>query len=125
MEENKLVLSSLPKTWILDLDGTMVKHNGYKEGNERLNPGIKEFLDNLPEKDVVLILTARSTDVQEETKRFLVENGVRFDHILFNLPIGERILINDKKPKGLLTAHAVNIQRDGPFHINVVIDKRI
>ena len=26
----KLVLSGLPHTWVLDLDGTIVLHNGYK-----------------------------------------------------------------------------------------------
>ena len=25
-----LVLSTLPKTWVFDLDGTLLKHNGYK-----------------------------------------------------------------------------------------------
>ena len=25
----KIIVSSLPKTWILDLDGTIVKHNGW------------------------------------------------------------------------------------------------
>ena len=29
--EEELILSTLPKTWIFDLDGTLVKHNGYKE----------------------------------------------------------------------------------------------
>jgi len=31
-----LKLSSLPKTWIIDLDGTILKHNGYKEGKRRI-----------------------------------------------------------------------------------------
>ncbi len=26
---NKLVLSPLGKTWLFDIDGTIVKHNGY------------------------------------------------------------------------------------------------
>ncbi len=30
----KLILSTLPKTWIFDLDGTLLRHNGYKlDGN--------------------------------------------------------------------------------------------
>lgn len=27
---NEIVISQLGHTWILDLDGTIVKHNGYK-----------------------------------------------------------------------------------------------
>ena len=27
----KLVMSDMNKTWVLDLDGTIVKHNGYKD----------------------------------------------------------------------------------------------
>ena len=26
---DELVLSTLPKTWVFDLDGTLLKHNGY------------------------------------------------------------------------------------------------
>ena len=34
---NTLSLSKLPHTWILDLDGTIVKHNGYKlDGKDSL-----------------------------------------------------------------------------------------
>ena len=36
----ELVMSTLPKTWILDLDGTLVKHNGYKmDGEDSLLKG--------------------------------------------------------------------------------------
>ena len=39
--EKKLILSTLPKTWIFDLDGTIVRHNGYK---------LDGFLYSLPEQ---------------------------------------------------------------------------
>ncbi len=43
--ENKLVLSSLGHTWILDLDGTILKHNGYKDsGEDTLLPGASQFI---------------------------------------------------------------------------------
>lgn len=36
--------SPLAKTWILDIDGTIVKHNGYKiDGYDTLLEGVKEF----------------------------------------------------------------------------------
>ena len=33
-----LRLSPLKHTWVLDFDGTLVKHNGYKTGNDEWLP---------------------------------------------------------------------------------------
>lgn len=111
--EKELILSTLPKTWIFDLDGTLVKHNGYKiDGKDSLLDGAKEYLDELPKEDKVLILTSRLEEYREITLKFLFENKIRFDQILFEMPVGERILVNDKKPSGLNMAVAFNLERD-------------
>lgn len=104
--------SDLNKTWIFDLDGTLVKHNGYKNGGEELLPGVKDFFSKISKDDRIVILTARDTKYQQITEKFLNDNGIRFDHIIYDLPIGERILFNDKKPSGLKTAYAYNLDRD-------------
>lgn len=109
---DKLTLSTLPKTWIFDLDGTLVIHNGYKAGEDQLLPGVKEFLDRIPGQDFVLILTGREKEAKDRTLRFIEENGIRCDQILFEIPLGERILFNDRKPSGLGMSHAVNLDRD-------------
>ena len=58
MASRELSLSTLAKTWIFDLDGTIVKHNGYKiDGKDSLLPGAKEYLDAIPEQDKILIFT--------------------------------------------------------------------
>lgn len=106
-------MSTLPKTWILDLDGTVVKHNGYKiDGEDSLLPGAKEYIDAIPADDRVVILTSRTDEYRDSTLRFLKEKGIRYDDILFNMPMGERIVINDRKPSGLDMAYAVNLDRD-------------
>lgn len=106
-------VSTLSKTWIFDLDGTIVKHNGYKlDGEDTLLDGAKEFLDSIPPTDKIVILTSRTEEYRESTLRFLNDHSIRFDNILFSMPMGERILVNDKKPKGLETAIAVNTERD-------------
>lgn len=106
-------VSTLSKTWIFDLDGTIVKHNGYKlDGEDTLLDGAKEFLDSIPPTDKIVILTSRTEEYRESTLRFLNDHRIRFDNILFSMPMGERILVNDKKPKGLETAIAVNTERD-------------
>ena len=96
MAADELVLSPLPKTWILDLDGTIVKHNGYLiDGKDTLLENSVAFIRNIPPEDKILILTARSENERVPTITFLEENDIRFDEILFGMPTGERILIND------------------------------
>ena len=34
-------LSGLPKTWLIDLDGTILAHNAHLEGADRLLPGVR------------------------------------------------------------------------------------
>ena len=111
--KKKITLSALGKTWVLDLDGTVVVHNGYlADGKDTLLPGAKTFLDAIPEGDMIIFLTSRKKDYAELTERFLKEHDIRYDVILYEAPYGERILINDRKPSGLATAFAVNTERN-------------
>ena len=113
-------LSMLPHTWLIDVDGTVLKHNGHKNGGDELLPGVREFWGQIPDEDVVILLSARTEDEKKATLDFLRQCGLRFDHTLFGLPVGERVLINDEKPRGLATAVAANIPRDvGLFGIQV------
>lgn len=117
-----LTLSSLPHTWILDLDGTLVEHNGYKiYGKDRLLPGVRDFFAQIPDEDYVLILTARKQDYKLLTEKFLDENGLRYDLILYNMPVGERILINDDKPSGLKMGAYINKSRNSDMSIGIEI----
>lgn len=109
----KLVLSTLPKTWLFDLDGTVVKHNGYKtDGADTLLEGAKEYLDDIPAGDKIIFLTSRTEEYKGKTLRFLQANNIRYDRIIFGMPLGERIVVNDRKPSGLDMAVAVNLARD-------------
>ncbi len=113
MRDNVLILSILPKTWIFDLDGTLVKHNGYKiDGDDTLLDGAKEYISSLPKDDFILIFTSRKEEYREMTISFLKDNGVRYDVIMFNMSMGERIVVNDRKPSGIDMAVAVNIDRN-------------
>ncbi len=116
---SELRLSTLGHTWLLDLDGTIVKHNGYLiDGFDTLLEGALDFLSKIPEKDSIVFLTSRDEKYREATVRFLEENKIRFHKILFGLPYGERILLNDCKPSGLVMGYAVNKERDaGDFPV--------
>lgn len=124
MNREKIIrLSPLGHTWIFDLDGTIVKHNGYKtDGHDTLLDGAKAFLDNLPDGDMVVFITSRTDACKSGVEGFLAKWGIRCDHIIYNAPYGERILINDRKPSGLGTALAVNMERDEKFRYAVEID---
>ena len=114
-QDKELVLSTLPKTWIFDLDGTLLKHNGYKlDGEDTLLEGVKEYLEGIPKEDHILILTSRTEEYKEQTLKFLCDNDIRYNEILFNIPMGERIVVNDRKPSGLAMAVAINVERDEP-----------
>lgn len=123
---NSLKLSPLAKTWVFDVDGTLLVHNGHlrTQGDEVL-PGVKEFFSNISPKDKVILLTARKEMFRDQLESFLNDNGIRFDKILYEMPVGERILVNDKKPSGLITAYAVNKERDAPLELNIVIDETL
>lgn len=122
-EKNVIRTSTLGKTWILDLDGTIVKHNGYKTcGFDQFLDGAKEFLDQISPKDMVVFLTSRKEEYAKITEQFLQENEVRYDAIIYGAPYGERILVNDCKPSGLKTAVAVNTKRDVFMESRIVAD---
>lgn len=119
----ELALSPLGHTWFLDLDGTLVKHNGHLgEGGDELLPGALALIGQIPAGDLVVIVTSRGEPHRAATEAFLGENGIRYDHIIFGAPFGERIVVNDAKPSGLQTAIAVNEVRDQGPDLRVRVD---
>ncbi len=126
LKQQPLRLSTLNKTWIFDFDGTLVEHNGYKIGDDKFLPGAKEFLQSIPDTDFVMIMTAREKEARKKTEDFLKENNIRYNEILFEMPMGERILINDDKPSGLRCAYALTPDRnEGLENIEIMIDESL
>lgn len=118
--------SPLSKTWILDVDGTIVKHNGYKiDGSDTLLEGVKDFFSNLSQEDKVILLTARKGEYLDNLKEFLKSNNIRYDYLISDMPFGERILVNDRKPSGLNTAYSVNKDRNEKFSIEYKVNKEL
>ena len=121
-----MILSALPKTWLLDLDGTIVKHNGYKlDGRDSFLPGAEEFLKSLSADDMIIFVTSRTEEYRELTEHFLQENGIRYDHLIFGAPYGERILINDRKPSGLEMAYCYSKDRDAGVELEIEVDETL
>ena len=109
-----LKLSGLPKTWFIDLDGTVLVHNPGLAEPDRLLPGVREFWAKaIRLEDRVILVTARDPQFETATRVFLAMQELRFDQLIMGLPTGERIVLNDKKPSGLHTAIAINVLRNG------------
>lgn len=122
---HNLTLSTLPKTWIIDIDGTIAIHNGYKMGGDVLLNGVSEFFAQIPDTDMIIFLTSRKAAQKESLERFLSDHHIRFDQIIYDAPMGERILINDNKPSGLKMAYAINKKRDADLSVEIVIDETL
>lgn len=125
MIDMEIRLSPLGHTWIIDIDGTIFLHNSHLSGKDRILSGVKEFFSSIPEKDRIILLTAREEKYKDITIAALEYYGLRYDDLLFNMPTGERVLINDMKPSGLQTAIAFNIQRDMGIEYQCVIDENM
>lgn len=126
MMEEQLTLSSMGHTWILDLDGTVVKHNGYLiDGEDTFLDGAREFLLKIPEKDMVIFLTSRKEEYRTATEKFLKDSKIRYDHIIFEAPYGERILVNDNKTSGLKMSIGIATVRDRWQGIRVNVSDRV
>lgn len=119
----ELRMSPLRKTWLVDLDGTILMHDGYLSDGDVLLPGAFEFMRKAYETGRVIILTARDEYYREQTVSFLKHAGIRYHDILFGMPMGERIVVNDKKPSGLQTAFAMNLERNKGVNFEIVIDE--
>ena len=111
-----------PHTWFIDIDGTIIRHKGNdlisKDeflSRDEVLPGVKEFWENIPKDDVIVLVTARPEDYRDQTLALLTAHDLRYDQAIFNLPRGQRILVNDARPTGLKTAIAWNVIRDQGF----------
>lgn len=123
---SEIKISPLGHTWIFDIDGTIVKHNGYKtDGYDSLLDGAIEFLSSIPKSDMIIFLTSRTDEYKQLTIDFLNKNNIRYNHIIFNTPYGERIIINDKKPSGLDMSLAINTNRNEFMNAEFCVDDKL
>ena len=57
---NIKISKNLNHTWLIDLDGTIVKHNYYLSNNKDfLLKGARSFLKKIPKKYIIIFLTSR------------------------------------------------------------------
>lgn len=112
-----------PKTWFIDFDGTLVLQKSHLSDEDYILPGTKDFFEKVVQQnDVVVITTGRNEkEHKERISNFLTKHGIKFDIIICGITTGKRILINDKKPDGTLTAYSHNLVRDKGIDIESLV----
>jgi len=107
-----------PKTIFCDIDGTLLRHHGNMVrnvyGKPEVLPGVMYSLEEWNRNNYhVVLTTGRKESTRKRTEDQLASLGIIYDQLIMGLPNGERVLLNDKKPKGInYTARAVNVVRN-------------
>ena len=111
------------KTYIVDLDGTVIKHQTPEERHlpmEVLNSSVDALRTIREEGHKVILMTARPLDCYSGTVSGLHSLGIEelFDQVIFGVGSGERIVVNDLKPDSdTPTAKGVNLKRNKGFNV--------
>jgi mannose-6-phosphate isomerase len=111
----------MTKTIFCDIDGTILKHKGDIFKNILEPPVLLEnVLETFKQWDKnnfkVILTTGRKESYRAQTEEQLRSIGIPYDTLLMGLPNDNRIVINDKKERGIRnTAFAVNLVRNNGF----------
>jgi hypothetical protein len=121
----KVEMPTRRKTIFIDIDGTLFHHkdNLYhmiKEEPILLDGTLEKFLEWRAKEYYIVLTTARTEGCRKATEEQLYNAGIFYDQLVMGLPAGPRVLINDIKPNGMLTAEAVNLVRNkGIYEVEV------
>lgn len=105
------------KTIFIDIDGTILRHNGDLSKQILTTPEVlPEVLEKFNEWNrkgyYIVLTTGRKECMREMTIKALLSSGVFYDQLVMGLPRGERVLINDSKPDMNNTASAFVVGRN-------------
>ena len=107
-----------PPTIFLDIDGTILKYQkdllGLMKNTPEVLAGVHEKLAEWESMGCRVVLTTGRKESQRAlTIKHLEQCGIFYDMLIMGIGGGPRILINDKKPNGQLTAFSINVGRNG------------
>lgn len=103
------------KTIFIDLDGTLIEHQSspWNPDNDKILPGTIEKLKEWTNKGYKIILTTgRPLQFCVKVLNIFYSEGITFFQIVGNLPLGERILINDIKFDKDKKASSIEVKRN-------------
>lgn len=114
----KLGKAELPHTFLLDIDGCILKHQGtISRMITELPVATKEAIeaiDHLISKGHIIILTTgRPASCKKQTKKQLRLLGISYHQLVMGVGIGARVIVNDLRPgDDNPTAAAICLTRD-------------
>lgn len=118
--------TSRPKTIICDIDGVLLQHLGNLTTQlvyaPKLIEGTVEKINEWDKKGYnIILLTGRRESMRERTEKDLASVGIFYDQLIMGVGGGDRIIINDRKPKSERdTCYAFNLKRnDGIKNLDI------
>lgn len=99
-----------PLTIFCDIDGTLIHHQlpSVAQNPEHKAVLLSGTLEKLQEWDrlgyKIILTTGRKESLRRVTEKQLEDVGIIYDQLIMGIGGGARVLINDKKPDGSLTA---------------------
>jgi len=106
------------KTLFLEIDGTLVKHENPSITSKPSHKMVvlKGTIDRLLEWNkkgyTIILTTGRRESNRELTEKQLQEAGIFYDQLIMGVGRGPRVVINDIKPDGMITAYSINVDRN-------------
>jgi len=106
------------KTLFLDIDGTLGKHENPSKTSllshkmEVLDGTIEKLLEWNKKGYTIILTTGRRESNREVTVKQLQEAGIFYDQLIMGVGRGPRVVINDIKPDGMITAYSINVVRN-------------
>jgi len=106
-----------PKTIFLDIDGTLLKHQGGLSQIAAMPPvlldGVHEKLDEWDKAGHrIILITGRKESMREITENQLRQTGINhYERLIMGVGNGSRFLVNDAK-EGQDTAFGITVERD-------------
>jgi len=61
---------------------------------------------------IIILTTARPEGIRSFTENQLHSYGIIYNQLIMGVTSGERIVINDNKPEGDITARAISLERN-------------
>jgi hypothetical protein len=117
-------IGSRPKTVLVDVDGVIFRQIGRWPDIDLINPK-KDLLPGVREKFLewemkgyrIILMTGRADNYKSLTEEQLEKAGIPYHLLVMSAGMGQRVLINNLKPKEphVPTAVAVNLEVDRGF----------
>jgi hydroxymethylpyrimidine pyrophosphatase-like HAD family hydrolase len=113
--------TAAPKTIFCDIDGTLLLHKGDIVKNIIEEPVLlQNVIDTIKQWEKlnykIILTTGRKECTRKQTEQQLFKFGIVYDMLIMGITNGDRIIINDKKPRGIRnTCYAINLVRNTGF----------